>query len=138
MQAERTTSVKVQDLEKLRAWTNHTQHARSTENGGGGQGERVLGGWSRQIMQDSAGQSKEVDCRSKRQAEPQKDLNHRTDLMSSCTYIESILTDKLPLESDDGRWEDGDGCGFKRQPNEWISDGSAEFTVEVRPRWEVK
>lgn len=35
VQAESTTSVKVQDLEKLRAWTNHTQHARSTEKGGG-------------------------------------------------------------------------------------------------------
>lgn len=106
-------------------------------------------------MQDSAGQSKEVDCRSKCQAEPQKDLNHRTDLMSSYTYIESILTDKLALESDDGRWEDGDGCSFKRHPKggcipiagkmemaeisrDSLMDGSAEFTVEVRPRWEVK
>lgn len=71
--------------------------------------EQALDGKSRQIMQDSAGQNKEVDCRSKHQAEPQKDLNHGTDLMSSYTYIESILTDKLALESNHGRWEDGDG-----------------------------
>lgn len=38
VQAESTARAKVQDQEELRAWTNHTQQALSTENGVGGGG----------------------------------------------------------------------------------------------------
>lgn len=46
VQAESTASAKVQHQEELRAWTNHTQQARSTENGVGGM-ERALEGRSK-------------------------------------------------------------------------------------------
>lgn len=34
VQAESTTSIKIQDREELRAWKNHTQHAQSIWGGG--------------------------------------------------------------------------------------------------------